>query len=318
MFTTTQKPHILPVFLLSLLLFSCNSNTSVEQVKKEESDSPLETVRLLAEENSHFDNSRSRGTESHSPEIRAILDKGYIVFAMTAADQKPFFYVDEASGELIGLDVELAYAIANRMGVRAVFNRDASSFDGVVTMVVNKQADIALSKLSLTIRRAEMVRFSKPYITFRQALLINRLEYAKIGSEDQLPNFIRNYRGSMGVIVNSSYQNYAAVNFPNAQVKTFGNWGETVDALFNGEVLAVYRDEGEISIVNSTRKDASILMKPVFIGDKLDPIAMAVCADAPLLQEWLNLFLDEYLLQNRQKLIPIRLVERHFGNKEGI
>jgi len=299
--------------LLSLLFFSCNPNTHVEQVK-EEGKSPLETVRLLAEENRHFDGGESRGTASHAPEIKAILDRGYIVFAMTAADQKPFFYKEEASGELIGLDVELAYAIANRMGVRAVFNRNAASFDGVVTTVIDKEADIALSKLSRTIRRAEMVRFTNPYITFRQALLINRLEYAKMGSEDQLPNFIRNYRGTLGVIVNSSYQNYAATNFPNAEVKTFGSWGETVDALFNGEVLAVYRDEGEVLIVNTTRKDASILMKPVFIGDKLDPIAMAVSSDAPLLQEWLNLFLDEYLLQNRRELIPVRLIERHFGN----
>jgi len=318
MFIFTQKRQIiLPLLLLSVFFFSCSPNTPVEQAKAEDK-SPLEVVRLLAEENSHFDGSQSRGTTSHAPEIKAILDRGYIVFAMTSADQKPFFYKDEASGDLIGLDVELAYAIANRMGVKAVFNRSATSFDGVVTMVVYKQADIALSKLSRTIRRAEMVRFTNPYITFRQALLINRLEYAKVGSEDQLPNFIRNYRGSLGVIINSSYQNYAAVNFPNAQVKTFGSWGDTVDALFNGEVLAVYRDEGEVLIVNTTRKDASILMKPVFIGDKLDPIAMAVSADAPLLQEWLNLFLDEYLLQNRRDLIPARLVERHFGHLEGI
>jgi hypothetical protein len=91
-----------------------------------------------------------------------------------------------------------------------------------------------------------------------------------------------------------------------------------VDALFSGEVLAVYRDEGEILVVNATRKDASILTKPVFIGDKRDPIAMAVSADAPLLQEWLNIFLDEYLLQNRRELTPSRLIERHFGSSASI
>jgi hypothetical protein len=86
-----------------------------------------------------------------------------------------------------------------------------------------------------------------------------------------------------------------------------------VDALFKGEILATYRDEGEILIVNATRKDASILMKPVFISDKQDPIAMAVAADAPLLQEWLNLFLEEYLIQNKEELTPARIVEQHFG-----
>jgi ABC-type amino acid transport substrate-binding protein len=233
---------------------------------------------------------------------------------MVNTDQKPFFYKDEESGELIGLDIELGYTIANSMGVKAVFNRDATSFDGVVTKVVNKEVDIALSKLSRTMRRSELVRFTTPYITFRQALLINRLEYAKVGTEAQLPHFIKNYNGALGVIANSSYQNYALTNFPNAEIKTFDDWGKTVDALFNGEVLAVYRDEGEILIVNTTREDASILMKPVFIGDRRDPIAMAVSADSMLLERWLNVFLDDYILQNHRELTPKRLIERHFGN----
>jgi len=312
MYRNKKYLYLLPV-LLSILFFSCMAGLREEAVS-DQTNSPLQTVYLLKQENRQFENIQSRSVGSHAPEIKAILDRGYVVFAMHTADQKPFFYKDEATGELIGLDVELAYAIANRLGVKAVFNRSPESFDGVVTAVINKEADIALSKLSLTIRRAELVRFTTPYITFRQALLINRLEYAKLGSEEQLPNFIRHFRGNLGVIVNSSYQNFALMNFPNADLKTFDNWGQTVDALFNGEVLAVYRDEGEIFIVNATRKDSSILMKPVIISDKRDPIAMAVSADAPLLQEWLNIFLDDYLLQNSRELTPIRLIERHFGS----
>ena len=302
------KSSIVLIFFLS----SCIPSPQLEEAQ-ETGLSPLQTVRQLAEENKQFETNPNRSTTSHSPEIKAILDRGYLIFGMTAADQKPFFYRDAESGELIGLDVELGYAIANRMGVKAIFNRDATSFDGVVQLVIDKQADIALSKLSLTMRRAEMVRFTMPYITFRQALLINRLEYAKIGPEEQLPGFIRNYRGSLGVIVNSSYMNFAVINFPQAEIKTFDNWDQTIEALFNGEVLAVYRDEGEILIVNTTRQDASIMMKPVFISDKRDPIAMAVSADAPLLQSWLNVFLDDYLLQNQRELTPNRLIERHFG-----
>ena len=299
--------------ILPFLFFSCESETQTEQPQRT-GDSPLEVVRSLAEDNRQLSDSASRSTVSHSPEIKEILDRGYVIFGMTAADQKPFFYKEPETGELIGLDVELGYAIAKGMGVRAVFNRDATSFDGVVTKVINREVDIALSKLSRTMRRSELVRFTTPYIIFRQALLINRLEYAKIGTEAQLPHFIRNYHGSLGVIVNSSYQNYALTNFPDADIRTFDDWGSTVNALFNGEVLAIYRDEGEILIVNTTREDASILMKPVFIGDKRDPIAMAVSADAPQLQSWLNIFLDDYLLQHHRELTPRRLIERHFGN----
>ena len=300
------------IIFLAMLLFSCGNG--VESENRDKTVPALETVRLLAEENSKYENRASRSTAAHAPEIKAILDRGYIVFAMTAMDQKPFYYREENSGTLIGIDAELAYAVANRMEVKAVFNRSAASFDDVVTKVANREADIGLSKLSVTTHRAEIVSFSSPYIVFRQALLINRLEYAKLGSENKLPGFIRNYRGALGVIGNSAYEDYARTNFPNASLVTYKSWGDAVDALFRGELLAIYRDEEEIHIVNTTRKDAAIMMKPVFLGDKRDSIAMAVSAEAPQLRDWLNIFLDDYLLRNRHEMTPGRLIERHFGN----
>jgi len=305
---------LLTAFLFLLPAFFSCTPAKTEQPAAELSTvlSPLETVRNLIEENKQSVTARTASTTAHPREIKEILDRGYIVFAMTANDVKPFFYHDEKTGELIGLDVEIAYAIANRLGVKPVFNRDATSFDGVVMQVIENKADVALSKLSRTARRSELVRFTSPYITFRQALLINRLEFAKIGTEAQLPQYIKNYTGTIGVIKNSSYANYALANFPAADIKAFDTWDDAVDALFDGKIMAVYRDEGEILIINSSRKDASILMKPVFINDKRDPIAMAVSAEAPLLQEWLNLFLADYLVQNQKELTPSRLVKRHF------
>jgi ABC-type amino acid transport substrate-binding protein len=277
--------------------------------------SPLETVRELAALNERETETRSRNASFSPQEIQTIMNRGEVIFAMTRADQKPFFYVDEQSGMMIGLDVELAYEIANLLGVKAVFNREAGSFDEVVMKIVNKEADIALSKLSRTLRRAELVRYTVPYITFRQGLLINRLELAKVTTEKNLGEFIKNFRGRLGVIENSSYAAYAAVNFPYADIRTYGSWTETVDALFAGEVLAAYRDEGEIQIVNTLRKDSSILMKMVFLTDQQDPIAMAVAPDAPLLQEWLNLFLENYIGQHKKDLTTQKLVERHFENE---
>ncbi|MDL2228977.1 ABC transporter substrate-binding protein [Treponema sp. OttesenSCG-928-L16] len=274
---------------------------------------PLETVRYLAAENLQVSPSPLIDPSEYPAEMRQIFERGSIIFGMTAADQKPFFYTDESSGELIGLDVEIAYEIANRLGVRAEFNREAQSFDGVVLKVFRKEVDVALSKLSRTMRRASLVRFTDPYITFRQGLLVNRLELAKVSSEENLPVFIKNFQGSLAIIKNSSYVGYAAANFPEAIIKTYDTWGQCVDALFAGEVLAAYRDEGEILIINETREDAAILMKPVLINDKQDPIAMAVSQDAPMLQEWINVFLAEYLLQHASDLHPAQIVRRHFA-----
>jgi ABC-type amino acid transport substrate-binding protein len=277
--------------------------------------SPLETVRALAAINRDTSFAPLVNLDAYPPDMQRILRRGEIIFAMTAADQKPFFYIDKASGQLIGLDVEIGYAIANTLGVKAVFNRDSASFDDVVRNVAAKKADVALSKLSRTLRRATLVRYTNPYISYRQALLVNRLELAKITSEEKLPAYIKNFTGKLGVIQNSSYVGYAATNFPDAQIVTFPSWDACVQALFAGQVLAVYRDEGEILIINETRESASILMKPVFINDKLDTIAMAVAEDAPMLQEWLNLFLADYVVQHKDDLVPMHLIKRHYKEK---
>jgi ABC-type amino acid transport substrate-binding protein len=302
---------------LSAVLFAISCNSAKRSEAGPVQLSPLETVQQLALANSQVSSSAITSLSHYPKEMQRLFEQGSIVFGMTDTDQKPFFYEDEQTGTLIGVDVEIAYEIANRLGVRAVFNREAPSFNDVVLKVVNKEVDIALSKLSRTSVRAALVRFTKPYITFRQALLVNRLELAKVSSEDNLTSFIKDFRGALAVINNSSYQNYAQINFPRASIRTFDTWEACVDAVFSGAVLALYRDEGEILIVNETKENAAILMKPVFISDKQDPIAMAVAPDAPLLQEWLNIFLEDYLMQNGKQLTPSQIVKRHFqkGNK---
>ncbi len=146
---------------------------------------PVDTVRALKLLNTKASHSAIQVIETYPEEISEIVRRGTIVFAMTAADQKPFFYVDEVSGEFLGLDVELAYNIANKLGVRAVFNRDAQSFDAVD--VANAKADVAISKLSRTLKRAQLVLFRKPYITIRQALLRNRLLHEKTRADGRYP-----------------------------------------------------------------------------------------------------------------------------------
>ncbi|MDR1238666.1 MAG: ABC transporter substrate-binding protein [Treponema sp.] len=304
------------IFFTTLAFASCGKGMNMNFPVETKVPSPLETVQRLAALNQQAAVPPLTDLSGYPPEIRRILQRDSIIFGMTAADQKPFFYRDEETGTLIGLDVEIGYEIANRLGVRAVFNRDAASFDDVVLNVANKKVDVALSKLSRTLRRGELVRFTRPYITFRQALLINRLELAKVIPEENLPLYMKQFRGILAIIDNSSYLGYAESNFPLAEKKAYNTWQECIDALFAGEVLAAYRDEGEILIITETRKDSGIMMKPVLISDKQDPIAMAVSHDAPHLQEWLNTFLEDYILQNGSELTPARLVKRHYARSD--
>jgi len=241
---------------------------------------------------------------AYPPDIQRIKDRGTFIVAMTAADQPPFFY-QNSEGQLAGLDVDISKAIAEGLGVKLAFNREAASFDGLIPIVASGEADAAVSKLSRTLSRAQRISFSRPYIVFHQALILNRLELAKKApTTDDVIDFIKNFTGKVGVIEGSSYVAYAKNNFPHATVVQFPTWDKVVDAVFDGSILAGYRDEMEIKKIIRSRADASLKVKTVVLKDTEDSIAIAVAPANTHLLYWINLLLDSLNLDlNADKLL---------------
>lgn len=212
---------------------------------------------------------------------------------MTAVDQPPFYYV-RSDGQLAGLDATLARDIASQLGVPVRFNRSAKSFNAVVELVAQGGADVGISKLSRTLVRAQMVRFTKPYVTFRHAMLLHRLRLAQYTSEEALPKFLRDLKGDVGVIADSSYEGFLGQYFRGATAVPFKTWDEAVAAVFAGKVLGVYRDELEIQKIYQSRQDASLTLKTIIYKDMKDDIAMAVAWDRPHLAAWLDIYLEAF------------------------
>ncbi len=238
----------------------------------------------------------SQNYSAETGDIEGILKRGELRVAITAVDQPPFYFIDK-NGKLTGYDIDLAAKMAEELGVKLVITRDAPAFNDLVTLVASGRADLAVSKLSRTLSRAKTVKFSTPYMTFKQGLLFNRLQLAKVASEGEVNTYVRNYKGTIGVIAKSSYANYAKSNFPQAQVKEYPTWDAAVQALVNGEVLSVYRDELEIKRVLSSIPQASLTLKPLYFTDLTDPIAIAVKNENSQLLYWVNIFLE-----NQQKM----------------
>lgn len=230
---------------------------------------------------------------SELPEdIERIKERGRIVIAMVENDAPPFFFHD-GNGELKGLDIRLAEGIAEQLDVEVEYNRDAESFNNVVDLVTNRKADIAISKLSRTLARAQRVRYTAPYIVLRQGLMVNRLALEKSKKKGETDSTaIKNMRGAVGVIANSSYVSYAAARFPNAEVREYDDWGKVIEAVLSGEVLAAYRDELEVKKIIKERPNAVIKLQTVVLTDTRDPIAMAVNHEDTNLLAWLEIYLD--------------------------
>ena len=224
--------------------------------------------------------------------LDTILKRGVLVVAMTKTDQPPFYY--ERQGRLQGFDVDLAQNIASELGVEVKFNRRANSFDEVVSYVVSGKADIAISKLSKTLSRSKVVVYTDPYLKLRQAVLINRLNLAKIGDESPraVKKVLLELDKAIGVIKDSSYVNYAERFFPKANIMEYETWDRAIESVFTGNIFMAYRDELEVKKILKKYPDAQLSLKTVLFEDTVDNIAMAVSVDNQVFVHWLNTYLE--------------------------
>lgn len=228
---------------------------------------------------------------SLAPDIARIVERGELVVAMLGVDTPPFFY--EKDGEVVGLEVDMARDLAKELKVNLRITRQARNFNEVVDVVARGEADLGISKLSRTLARAQVIRFSEPYLRLNHALVLNRVQFARLALDKPVPSVVRGFTGSIGVIAKSSFADYATRNFPNAKVQSYPGWGDVVAAVRKGEVVGAYRDEFEIKRLLKSDPTASLTLRTITLKDLEDTLGIAVGADAPVLHEFIDLFLAQ-------------------------
>jgi len=207
-------------------------------------------------------------------DIAAIKKAGKLVVAMNGKDSPPFFSGQDDT--LHGLDVDIARSIAKQLGVPVEFRRDAASFAEVAEQVRDGRADIAVSKLSITGPRLQVLRFSAPYVTLKQSLIVNRLWLSQNTKGREPYEVIRDFNGKISFIRNSSYDTYARINFPNATFVPEDKWDVVINNVMNGQINAAYRDEFEIKKISFEKPEAALTTKNITISDSVDQIGIAV------------------------------------------
>lgn len=224
------------------------------------------------------------------PDMQRILDRGTLIVALLGNDNPPFFMGETQTPD--GLDIKIAQGLADALDVDLEFNRSAQTFNEVVDQVYQLEADIAISKLSRTLSRTKRVRFSHPYVTMRQGLLVNRLQLAQQTEGNHVVEAIRNFNGNVGVIAGSSYSSFIKQKFPAATIQAYSTWDDIVKAVVLGDIQAAYRDELEIKKVVLKNPDAALRLQTIALTDTQDQIAMALPWDSQTLQAFVNQYLD--------------------------
>ncbi|AFL68057.1 substrate-binding periplasmic protein [Sulfurospirillum barnesii] len=239
--------------------------------------------------------------------LHEIIKSGYIEVGVYYQDIYPFFMKNK-EGQLTGYDIDMALEIGKELGVKVIFNREATTFSGLVNMVVEGTVDVAISELSATLQRATNVMFSTPYVVLNHGIFFNRMSMAKL--KNQHKNQWKEKLASSEIIIatrrDTAYETYVKNTFSHAQIVTFVEWEEVIDAVIRGEADCAYYDEVEIKKLIQQQPNLALKGKAIIVKDKADPIAMAVNQQNMHLLQWLNLY-----LAGKEKVTPDSLLEKY-------
>jgi polar amino acid transport system substrate-binding protein len=87
-----------------------------------------------------------------------LIEDGKLIFA-ASGEFKPFSYME--GNKMVGFDIAVAEAIAEKLGLEAVPQK--AKFSGIVTGVNEGRYDIAVASHTITEERLQKVNFTEPY-----------------------------------------------------------------------------------------------------------------------------------------------------------
>lgn len=145
----------------------------------------------------------------------------------------PFEFYDTKAGKLVGFDIDLIQAVADRLKRPLVI--DQMTFDAIIPALLTGSADAGISGITITEERKQKVDFSDPYYLSGLSILIRASDKEKIKTVEDLNNrTLCAQIGTSGAM--------RAQEVPGAQVKIFNTVNETYLELRNRGCDAVIGD----------------------------------------------------------------------------
>lgn len=206
--------------------------------------------------------------------LTTIQQRGTIVVGLEG-DWAPWSYVDE-DDNLTGFDVEVAKAIAAKLGVEAQII--PASWDGLFAGMDAGRYDIVVNGVEVTEEREEKYDFAEPYAYIRTALIVR-------GDNDTIHTFEDLKGKKTANSIASTYMNLAESY--GATCQGVATLDETLTMVLQGRVDATlnaivsYTDymaqhpDSDLKVV-ATTEDASNVAIPMRKGDETAPLREAI------------------------------------------
>ncbi|WP_269937979.1 amino acid ABC transporter substrate-binding protein [Arthrobacter sp. HY1533] len=163
--------------------------------------------------------------------LSSVKDAGEIVFA-TEGTYKPFSYHDGGAGPLTGYDVDVATAVAGKLGLKAKF--EETQFDSIFAGLEAKRFDAIANQVTLNPTRQEKYELSDPY-TVSQGVIVTKDSNTSITSFEDLKG-----KTTAQSLTSNWYQ---LAKDSGANVESVEGWAQSVSLLKDGRVDALVNDK---------------------------------------------------------------------------
>jgi polar amino acid transport system substrate-binding protein len=215
------------------------------------------------------------------PALDRIMKKGELVVGTSG--QQPPMTVTTKSGEIIGMDIDLAKAMAEGLGVKVKFAK--MPFAELLPALEAGKVDMVISGMTITPARNRNVAFVGPYYVSGKGILAIEQRYAEL----QDANGLNSPEVTVATLENSTSATFAETLMPKAQLKTTASYDEAVDLLLNKKADVMVADLPFCAFAAFRHQDKGLSAGKSPLT--FEPLGIAIGEDT-LLINWVQNFLN--------------------------
>jgi polar amino acid transport system substrate-binding protein len=226
--------------------------------------------------------------------LESIRATGVLRVGMTG--KQPPFNVRTRSGAIIGLDADLANALADTIGVRAEFVE--LDFNQLISALEEGQVDMVISELTMTPGRNSRVAFAGPYFISGKAILTKSATLARANEAEDI-----NRPGiTLTALSGSTSEDFVRELVPSARLIATTDHQQAAQLVIDDEADAMVADLPTCVVTELRNPDAglSTLASPL----SYEPLGIALPADDPLLLNLVQNYM--YLLEGTGLMDQLR------------